>query len=66
MPYLYVNLNNMNWLILIIPGVLAMALIIFLVRQNLKDKRSLTNQLNRNYRKSKDQEGDVELEDVPK
>lgn len=56
----------MNWLILIIPGALALALIVFLVRQNLKDKRNLTNQLNRNYRKSKDKEGDVELEDVPK
>lgn len=44
----------------------ALALIVFLFRQNLKDKKKLTDQLNSNYRKSKEEEGDIDIDEIKK
>ena len=53
----------MNWVWLIILGVIVLGLIIFIVRKNLKDKIELEEKIKRDYRKPKDDEGDVEIED---
>lgn len=51
-------------LILIIMA--ALALIVFLVRENRKDRKSLVDKLNRDYRKPPNDEGDVEIDEVKK
>ncbi|MEP7322915.1 MAG: hypothetical protein ABI761_13400 [Saprospiraceae bacterium] len=50
----------MNWNIIIVVGVIALALIIFLVNRNLKDEKSFENQLNEDYRKTKDEEDELD------
>ncbi|NJO25225.1 MAG: hypothetical protein HC867_04740 [Bacteroidia bacterium] len=56
----------MNWPVIIISGVCAIALIVFLLQRNLKDKRDLENKINRNYRKPRDNEGDIDVEEAMK
>ncbi len=56
----------MNWPIIIIAGIAAVALIIFLVVRNQKDEKEFEKQLNNDYHKTKDEEGDVETEEVLK
>jgi len=53
----------MNWPVLIAVGIIALALIIFLVWRNLKDENQFEDQLKQDYRKSKDEEGDVEIDE---
>jgi len=52
----------MNWPVLIVIGIGALALIIFLVWRNLKDEKQFEDQLKQDYPKSKDEEGDVEID----
>ena len=56
----------MNWLVLIPVGIAAIALIIFLVVRNQKDEKAFENQLNNDYPKAKEEEGDVETDEVLK
>jgi len=56
----------MNWLVLIVVGIAALALIIFLIVRNQKDEKSFEEQLKQNYPKSKDEEGDVEIDEKMK
>lgn len=53
-----------GWIILI--GAFALVFIIFLIRQNRKDEKKFVDQLNNDYRKSKDEEGDAEIDEVKK
>ena len=53
----------MNWTILIIVGVLAIALVVFTIIRTLKDKKDLEQKLNNEYPKSNDEKGDFD-EDV--
>ena len=55
-----------NLLIIIVIATLALALIVFLVLKNQKDKKQLEQQLNRDYPHKDDKEGDVEIEDMGK
>jgi len=54
---------HINWPVLIITGVVLAALLLFLVNRNRKDKKKLEQKLNEDFKKSKDEEGDVEIED---
>ncbi len=56
----------MNWLILIPVGIVLVALVIFLAIRNQKDEKKFENQLNNDYRKSKEEEGDTEVDEIPK
>ena len=56
----------MNWLVLIPVGIGAIALIVFLIIRNQKDKKVFENQLNNDYPKPKDDESDVETDEVLK
>lgn len=62
------NFGNsiMNTGILILIILAAVALIIFLAVQNQKDRRKFTDQLNRDYRHSKDEEGDIDIDEIKK
>lgn len=56
----------MNWPVLIIVGGALVALLIFLVIRNQKDEKTFEHQLNEDYHKSKDEEGDTDPEESPK
>jgi len=56
----------MNWTVLIIFGIAALALIIFLVVRNQKDEKEFEEQVNNDYPKAKDEEGDTEIDEVTK
>ncbi|MBK6379615.1 MAG: hypothetical protein IPN43_13190 [Chitinophagaceae bacterium] len=56
----------MNLTVLIPFGILIIVLIVFLVVRNQKDKSKLEDKLNNDYHKSKDEEGDIETDEVMK
>ena len=56
----------MNWPLLIIFGIAAIALIVFLVIRNKKDEKEFESQLKNDYHKTKDEEGDVEIDEKMK
>jgi hypothetical protein len=53
----------MNWPVIIIFGIAALALIIFLIIRNQKDETDFEKQLNQNYRRPRNEEGDAESEE---
>lgn len=52
----------MNWTLIPV-GLLLLALVIFLIVRNQKDKKELENKLANDYRKSKEEENDTETEE---
>ncbi len=56
----------MNWPLIIVFGIAVTALIIFLVKRNIKDEKVFEDQLNNDFKKSKDEEGDAEIDEVMK
>jgi hypothetical protein len=56
----------MNWPLLIIFGIAAIALIVFLVIRNQKDEKEFESQIKNDYHKTKDEEGDVEIDEKMK
>ena len=56
----------MNLLFIILFGIAALALIIFLVIRNQKDEKQFENQLKNDYHKSKDEEDDIEIDEIMK
>jgi len=55
-----------NWPYIFLVGVLSLVFIGFLIRQNRKDQKQLERKLNEDYNKTKDEEGDVDTDDIPK
>ena len=56
----------MNWFILIPVGIVLIALVTFLVMRNQKDEKKFEEEMNNDYHKSKDEEGDVDAEETIK
>lgn len=56
----------MNWLILIPVGAVLIALVTFLIMRNVKDERKFEKNMNNDYHKSKEEEGDVDAEETMK
>lgn len=54
----------MNWLILIIFGIIAIALIVFLIIRNQKDEKKFEKQLDNDYPKSNREDGDKEIDEL--
>lgn len=54
----------MNWLFLIFFAIAIAALIVFLVRRNLKDEKQFEKQVNNDYHKTKEEEGDIDTEEI--
>jgi preprotein translocase subunit YajC len=48
--------------VIIIVGVLALLVLIFLIIRNQKDKKEVIDQIKNDYPKSKDEEGDVDVD----
>lgn len=53
----------MNWQILIPFGVIIIGLLAFLILRNQKDKEKYEQQLNDDYKKTKKDDGDEDMED---
>lgn len=56
----------MNWTVIIIVGIALLILVVFLVRRNMKDEKEFENQQKNDYHKTKDEEGDTEIDEVMK
>jgi len=56
----------MTWSAVTLVATIVTALVIFLIIRNKKDRKEFTEQLNSDYPKSKDEEGDAPAEEVPK
>jgi len=54
----------MNWYIIITVGTIAIALIIFLIYRNQKDKKAFEKKLNNDYHKPRNNEGDIEINEL--
>jgi len=52
----------MNWTIIILVSIGAIALVVFLIRRNMKDKSAFENQLKNNYTKPPNDNGDTPVE----
>lgn len=52
----------MNWAVIFSTAVVLVLLVIFLVRRNQKDEQEFEQQLNNDYRKTKNEEADVDTE----
>ena len=52
----------MNLPVLIFVGITALLFIILLVIKNQKDKKEVIDQIKNDYRKSKDEEGDADVD----
>ncbi len=50
----------MNWPVIIIVGIVLLALVIFLVRRNMKDEKEVEAQLKNDYSISKEEKVDEE------
>lgn len=50
----------MNWTIVIIVGIIGIAIVIFTLIRNLKDKKDLEEKLNNDFPKKPDQRGEIE------
>jgi hypothetical protein len=48
--------------VIIIVGVLALLILIFLIIRNQKDKKEVIDQIKNDYPKSKDEEGDADVD----
>lgn len=53
----------MHWPTIIIVGVIVVALLIFLIRRNQKDEKEFEEQINNDYPKAKNEEGDIDIEE---
>ena len=54
----------MNWLIIIIVGILAIALIAFLIVRNQKDEKEFEKELNNDHTKPRSEDGDIEIDEL--
>ena len=53
------NATHMNWPVIIIVGIILLALVVFLVKRNIKDEKEVEQQLKEDYPRPRD-EGDEE------
>lgn len=57
---------QINWAVLGIVGFTLIALLSFLIVRNYKDEEEVEQQLNEDYPKSKEEEGDIDAEELVK
>ncbi len=60
------EIQDMNWPALISTGIILTALVVFLIRRNMKDEKEFEQQAKNNYNKAKDEEDDVDLDNILK
>lgn len=52
----------MDWLIIVIIAIVVTTLVTWLIMRNKEDRKNVEHQLNQDYHKTKDTEGDVDAE----
>jgi uncharacterized membrane protein len=52
----------MNWTVIILVSIIAIALVIFLIIRNKKDKTRFEESLTQDYRKPRDNEGEIQID----
>lgn len=52
----------MNWMVIIIVSVVLTALLVFLIRRNMKDEKKFEQELNKDYPHATDNPTDIDLE----
>ncbi len=52
----------MNWAVLIPFAILILALLAFMIIRNMRDEKKFIEQVKRDYKKSRDEEGDIDSE----
>ena len=55
---------EVNGTVLVIVGVILVALLLFIITKNKKDRKEFENQLKKNYKKPKESEHDEDVEDL--
>lgn len=65
-PGIRFTFSNMNMAVLIIVGAVGLGLIIFLVWSNIRDEKAFKQQLKDDYPKSKDEEADIDTDEITK
>jgi hypothetical protein len=53
----------MNWIIIILVSIGAIALVVFLIRRNMKDETAFENQLKNDYPKPDNDNGDTPVQE---
>ena len=61
--YLYTNAKYMNFTVIILVSLGAIALVIFLVRRNMKDETAFEDQLKNDYPKPSNDKGNTPVEE---
>ena len=61
--YLYTNAKYMNWTVIILVSLGAIALVIFLVRRKMKDETAFEDQLKNDYPKPSNDKGNTPVEE---
>lgn len=56
----------MNWFLLILTGIAAIVLVGWLAWRNQRHEKEFENQLNNDYHKSREEEGDIDTKEVVK
>ncbi len=56
----------MNWPLVIGVGILLIILVAFLIRRNMKDEKDFEHQVNEDFHKAKNEEGDISIDEEPK
>jgi uncharacterized membrane-anchored protein YhcB (DUF1043 family) len=59
-PAFTTNVTAMNWPAIIIVGIILLALVVFLVKRNIKDEKEVEEQLKEDYPKPGDEKEDEE------
>ena len=54
----------MNLPLIIIVAAVALALVVFLIIRNQKDEKNFENQLDNDYQKPRNEEGDIDIDDL--
>ena len=56
----------MDWLIIIPVGIVLIGLLIFIIKRNMKDEKDFETQLKNDFHKTKQQGGDIKIEEETK
>lgn len=57
---------NNNWPYIVLIVIFSAVFIFFLIKRNRKDEKEVVDQLNQDYKKSKDEENDIDPEEITK
>ncbi len=57
---------SINWPVIIIVAILAIALVVFLIRRNMKDEKRFEQDLNEDFHKITKESEDTDPEELPK